>query len=137
MVARNLKPVRDIKLDKYFSKLNDDSFNGKIRATPYWGIPSVAPHGCNGGLEDDHAPPASYEESKGEVSIIIHQYLLARSAPKYVVLYLLHHECLHQVYEPEDGDPHGPLFREQEVLIPNRDKAIGWLKKSGFSTVDW
>lgn len=88
---------------------------------------------------DSLAPAAaSIEVKDGVEQILVHPALssLGLNAPKYVVNYVLHHECLHKVLDTTSYNPHPPIFRRMEKLAPRRESAVEWLRKHRFSTIE-
>ena len=69
--------------------------------------------------------------------IFIHPMIGSTHTPRYVMGYLLHHECLHLEIPPKDGSPHPPEFMERERAFPKRDQALSWLRKNEFPVVDF
>ncbi len=67
--------------------------------------------------------------------ICIHPHLRERSAPQFVLRYLIYHECCHQIIPCNEQDPHNEDFMKLEYQAPNRERAINWLKKEGFPTL--
>lgn len=68
--------------------------------------------------------------------IFIHPMIATGDCPRYVMCYLLHHECLHIEIPTRDGDPHPPEFMERERSFPKRDQALSWLRKHEFPTME-
>ncbi len=124
-------------LDTQLSKISNTYFDGKIKANIFWGIPSTGNTDESCLHDNQMAPAASYEITGDTTSIIIHSFLRDRLTPQYVIRYLIHHECCHETIPPIENDPHSLAFQQLELQAPKRDKAIEWLKKVGFNTVDW
>lgn len=79
------------------------------------------------------APAACYyPESR---VIAIHPHLHERDVPMFVLRYLIYHECCHQLVESTEATPHSAEFMEYELKAPFRDKALRWLEKEGFPTL--
>lgn len=85
------------------------------------------------------APAAASTEVKdNEELILVHPVLssIGLKAPKYVLSYVLYHECLHKALGTTPFNPHPEIFRRLERLIPKRQNAVLWLKKHKFSTIE-
>lgn len=66
-------------------------------------------------------------------TILLHPFLAAYSrVPSSVLEYLLHHEGLHLLYPPRDGQEHPPELMQRDQAFPARARAAAWLKKHGF-----
>ena len=79
------------------------------------------------------APAACYYPDSQ--TIAIHPHLHRREVPMFVLRYLIYHECCHQIVTSSESHPHPPSFMEYEVNAPFRDKALAWLEKEGFPTL--
>lgn len=79
------------------------------------------------------APAACYYPDSQ--TIAIHPHLHRRDVPMFVLRYLIYHECCHQVINSSESNPHPPAFMEYEINAPFRDKALAWLEKEGFPTL--
>lgn len=79
-------------------------------------------------------PAACYYPSQR--LICVHPYLCERRAPQWVLRYLMYHECCHQLIDSPCHDPHPPAFMALEAKAPNRERAVAWLQKEGFPTLD-
>lgn len=66
--------------------------------------------------------------------IVLHQYLAHRRAPRFVLIYLIYHECARIQHDAFDANHFTPAFLATERKAPYRDKAILWLKRHGFPT---
>lgn len=75
-------------------------------------------------------PASSYEREQD--CIVIHQYLAYRRAPRYVLAYLIYHECARLHHEAFDSSAFTPEFLGAEASAPYRNKANLWLKRHGF-----
>ena len=78
-------------------------------------------------------PAACYYPQHQRISL--HPHLCQRRTPHHVLKYLLYHECCHQLLGTNEQDPHPPAFMEWERRAPQRDKAIDWLQREGFPTL--
>ena len=78
-------------------------------------------------------PAACYYPQHSRIAL--HPHLCQRRAPQFVLKYLLFHECCHQLVESDERNPHPPAFMEWERRAPQRDKAIAWLEREGFPTL--
>jgi hypothetical protein len=58
-----------------------------------------------------------------DVTIHVHPAFKGESTPKWVIDYLLYHECLHAIY----GAKHGPRFRAADKKHPDYHRADDWL----------
>ena len=84
-------------------------------------------------------PAGSTEVIDGEKVILIHQGLsksLGHDAPRCVVRYVVHHEILHEHLGTIPEDPHPLLFRRLDKSFPERARAVAWLQKHSFSTIE-
>lgn len=78
-------------------------------------------------------PPACVYKDIGKISI--HPTIGSMGAPRYVLSYLIYHECLHMVITTEPGDPHPQEFIERDREFPKRAEARSWLRRNGFPVV--
>lgn len=65
-------------------------------------------------------------------SVILHPYLAHRRAPRFVLFYLIHHECARHQFHAKTQIYTSPDFLRCERNAPHRDKAIRWLCQQGF-----
>lgn len=79
-------------------------------------------------------PAACVDREIGK--IYIHPMVGESPCPRYVMAYLIHHECLHMVIDTPDDDPHSEEFMEQERKFPRREEARRWLRHNNFPVVD-
>jgi hypothetical protein len=75
-------------------------------------------------------PASSYDPEQD--CIVIHQYLAHRRAPRYVLAYLIYHECARIHHDAFDSSAYTPAFLCAEASAPYRNKANLWLKRHGF-----
>ncbi len=89
----------------------------------------------NNHLKSEQLSPAAcyYPETQ---SIAIHPHLKERKAPQFVLRYLIYHECCHQILQTDCSNPHPRHFMDMEEKAPFRQKAIAWLQKEGFPTLN-
>tara|TARA_R110002124_G_scaffold128157_23_gene288790 strand:+ start:18787 stop:19446 length:660 start_codon:yes stop_codon:yes gene_type:complete len=88
---------------------------------------------------DSLTPAAASTELKdNQEFILVHPALgsIGLKAPKYVLSYVLYHECLHKALNTSAFNPHPDIFRRLEKLDPNRERAVAWLRKNRFSTIE-
>ncbi len=88
---------------------------------------------------DALAPAAASIELKDDIEqIFVHPALssIGMKAPRYVINYVLYHECLHKILDTTSFNPHPPIFRRMEKLAPRRESAVEWLRKHRFSTIE-
>lgn len=67
--------------------------------------------------------------------IFIHPMIGQAPCPRFVMSYLIHHECLHMVVPPTEESAHPPAFMERERAFPKREQARQWLKQNNFPVV--
>lgn len=65
-------------------------------------------------------------------SITLHSYLAHRKAPRFVLSYLIYHECARRLHNVDPDGPPTPRFLACERNAPHRDKALEWLSRHGF-----
>lgn len=80
------------------------------------------------------APSCFYSKSN---IIAIHPYLYARSAPMFVINYLVFHELLHAFHKGDPSNSHSDNFIADEKKAPYREKAMKWLKENSFPVMNW
>ncbi|MEE8058121.1 MAG: hypothetical protein V3T17_09835 [Pseudomonadales bacterium] len=83
--------------------------------------------------------PASISVIEDSAVIRVHPTLLGQRnarAPRYVMKYVIQHECLHRYLSTTRKDPHPEHFLMHENIIPKRADAIKWLKANNFATID-
>lgn len=88
---------------------------------------------------DSIAPAVASIEVKDDLEqILVHPALssIGLKAPRYVINYVLFHECLHKALGTSGYNPHPPLFRRFEALAERRESAIAWLRKHRFATIE-
>lgn len=73
---------------------------------------------------------------KDIAKIFIHPLIGDPNCPRFVMGYLVHHECLHLESPSVEGDPHHPEFMERDRAFPKRNLALSWLRKNEFPVVD-
>lgn len=74
---------------------------------------------------DEHRDWACCTGTKKALFIGLHPRL--RTAPKYVVRYVVFHEVLHLAIPPHKGQAHPPAFAVAERLWPAYVRACAWL----------
>lgn len=75
--------------------------------------------------------PASAYDAK-QNRIILHRYLGSRNAPRYVLVYLIFHECARLQQDAINTDRVTSAFLSLESCAPQRSKAQEWLTHHGF-----
>jgi hypothetical protein len=88
---------------------------------------------------DSIAPAVASIEVKDDLEqILVHPSLssIGLKAPRYVINYVLYHECIHKALNTTAYNPHPPLFRRLESLADRREDAIAWLRKHKFATIE-
>lgn len=117
-------------LERKLAQLNRRHFDGAIGARVMWGIPLV--RDCPGEAGDAASPvPAAAYNSCGV--IVVHPALRDKTAPQYVLEYLIYHECLHELFPVSaDENPHPPELIEWEKKAPKKEQAQRWLARHGF-----
>lgn len=78
-------------------------------------------------------PAACVNRDIGRISI--HPMLGHMDTPRYVIAYLIFHECLHLVFPTSCEDPHPESFMVEERRFLHREKARTWLIDNGFPVV--
>ncbi|CBL44593.1 Hypothetical protein HDN1F_10100 [gamma proteobacterium HdN1] len=73
-------------------------------------------------------PASHYDEQRDR--IVIHTYLAHRSAPRFVLAYLLYHELAKRTFGRASQENSAFLTLEKDA--PHRAKAQEWLRKHGF-----
>lgn len=127
LLRRNGKAID---LRGLFERINGTYFGNEVTLKDVvWGIPDMI---HQNGISC--VPAAAIYPNRS--LIVVHEALPRFRAPKYVYMYLLFHECLHQIVPPEDGDCHGPVFRKREMFAPNRKRSIDWLRRKNFPVMD-
>ena len=122
---------RDVWLDKVLQATNARYFRGQAKSRIGWGLPvsPVIMDRTPDGLPQ--APAACWREHE----VLIHPALRDFKAPRYVIVYLIYHELLHELHPgPPGKDPHTAalLLLEQERIAPARERAHAWLRKREF-----
>lgn len=113
-------------LQKIFDDLNKQYFKNKLNLYLTWygrGQKKYARKYLALGL---------YHESAKLIKI--HRMLDSPSVPFYVVSYVMYHEMLHAVCPSYFDDKgihriHTKEFKEREVIFPNYDEAVVWIRK--------
>jgi len=141
MTAHNthitLKPVSDPYLTDLLDEVSDRYFENTLTASIAWRAPPQTGMRYSVIADSEIEVPPSTFDVKNE-TIYIHPFLRNSKTPKFVLMYLMYHEGLHNLQtHPKDGNCHDDDFKRKEVLYPKRGKAIAWLKKKGFPVVDW
>lgn len=86
-----------------------------------------------------YVPAGSTEVIDGVQWLLIHP-ALSRSngynSPRYVLRYVIFHEMLHGFLNTSHADPHPAIFRKMEAAIQDRGRAVEWLRRHHFSTIE-
>jgi hypothetical protein len=111
-------------LKKIFNRLNEQHFDGKIKAKITWGR-----YGCRNVQRRRSITLGTY--SSAELLIRIHPALDSKEVPEYFVEHVIHHEILHEVHPPIQGSGYKRIvhhydFRKAETATPSYKEAIVW-----------
>ncbi len=125
-IIRTKGKVHNIK--KIFNRLNQEHFNGEIKAKITWGK-----FGCRNVQRFKNITFGTYSPS--ELLIRIHPALDSAEVPEYFVEHVIHHEILHEVIPPIMGNGykwkiHHHDFRIAEAATPSYKTAIEWQVKN-------
>lgn len=64
--------------------------------------------------------------------LVLHRYLRFRNAPRFVLVYLVFHECARIQYGIINDETVTPAFLSMEPNAPQRNRAHEWLSHHGF-----
>lgn len=121
-IIRTRGRIHNIK--KIFNRLNNEHFDGKIKAKITYGR-----YGCRNVKRRTSITFGTYSPS--ELLIRIHPALDSMEVPEYFVEHVIHHEMLHEVLPPIRGNGsrwiiHHYNFRVAEATTPTYKEAIKW-----------
>jgi|GEM_PF-3207947 hypothetical protein len=111
-------------LQKLFNRLNNEHFGGAIKGKITW-----SKYGCKNVKRKTSIAFGTYSPS--ELLIRIHPALDTDEVPEFFIEHIIHHEMLHQVYPPIQGNGsnlkvHHYQFRVAEAATPTYEAAIAW-----------
>lgn len=120
---------RDPYLDELLAITNRRHYQGAAESRIAWGVPRspILMEQTADGLPQ--APAACWRA----FWILIHPALRRMPTPRYVLVYLIWHELLHEIVAESTADnPHPPELMAKEANAPHRERAQKWLVKRGF-----
>lgn len=87
-------------------------------------------------LRFSYAKPESIcRDENGNWKISIHEQLEKSRTPLYVMKYLIHHACLHTVFKIETTPDYPVDLIELDRFIPDRKRALIWLRNAKYFTL--
>jgi hypothetical protein len=86
-----------------------------------------------------YVAPGSIEMVDGDEFLLVHPILsktAGQGAPVFVIRYIIHHELTHKFLGTSSVDPHPEAFRRLDACARDRSKALEWLRKRHFTTIE-
>lgn len=129
------------RLEQVYKFVNERYFDGKIQASYAIAIPrgeaALAPGRASASrcqMVGTGVPAAEWNFNSRTANF--HPILFHKKVPRYVLVYLMHHELTHCDCPPGPGeDVHNERFMVKEAIAPHRHEATRWLRARNFPTM--